>query len=125
MATGLSVFEYDSDGKILTQDLRLDESGDLVLVTGLDELRERVICRLQMFRGENVYNRSEGLPLTGQVLERPYSEALAASAISAEILNIPEVTSVEDVEVVVEDRHLSYTSARLTSIFGDLTIEIG
>ena len=125
MATSLSVLRFDSDGKILEQDIRLDESGDLALVTELKELQERTTCRLQMFRGEDVFDRTSGLPLTQRVLQRPYSEALAASVISSEILQIPEVETVEDVEITVTDRHLSYVATRITSSFGEIKVEVG
>lgn len=125
MATSFSVLRLDADGAILEQDIYLNESGDIALVTGLAELRERVTCRLLMLRGEDIFDRSQGLPLTGQILQRPFSNSLAASVISAEILQVPEVTAVEEIEVRVVDRRLQYTAARITSIFGELTVKIG
>ena len=126
MATSFSVLRFDDDtGDLLEQDIHLDESGDVALVSGLQELRERVVCRLQMFRGEDIYNRTQGLPLTNQILQRPFSENLAASIISAEILRVEEVTAVEEVQVTVKDRHLKYISAHILSTFGQITIAIG
>ena len=125
MATSLAVFRFGDDGEILEQDIHLDANGDLALKSGLDELRERVICRLQMFRGEDIFDRTQGLPLTNRILQRPFSEGLAASVISAEILQIEEVTAVEEVEVSVKQRLLSYVSARIRSIFGELTVSVG
>ena len=126
MARSLAVFQYDDDGNVVEQDIRLDERGDLAILTGLEELRERAACRLQLFKGEDIYNRAAGLPLREEILERPFSEGIAASVISAELLRIPEILTVEEIDIEIDDnRHLSYSSGRITSIFGETRIEVG
>lgn len=63
MARSLNVFRFDSNGKIVEQDIQINDEGDLSVVSGLEELRQRTICRLQMFRGEDIFDRTKGLPL--------------------------------------------------------------
>lgn len=125
MARSLNVFRFDSNGKIVEQDIQINDEGDLSVVSGLEELRQRTICRLQMFRGEDIFDRTKGLPLQSEILERPFTEGIAANLIVAEILNIPENLSVEDVSVSIVGRRLTFIAARITSIYGVVPVQIG
>lgn len=125
MARSLSVFRFDDEGFIVEQDIQLNDEGDLLVVSDLEELRQRTICRLQMFRGEDIFDRTKGLPLQSEILERPFTEGIAANLITAEILNIPENISVENVSVSVVDRQLTFIAAQITSIYGVVPVQIG
>lgn len=122
MATGISVFEYDADGVQTSHDIHLNAEGDLAVVDALEELRQRIACRLLMFRGEDIFNVRQGIPLTEEILGVALDRTVATSIITSEILSIPEVTSVQRIDVEVEDRHLTYVAATVTSVFGSITL---
>jgi len=125
MATGLSSFQYDANGDVISHDIHLNAEGDLAVVNGLEELRQRIACRLQMFRGENIYNVNQGIPLRNEILGVGLNPSVATSIITSEILSIPEVTSVQDIDLTLEDRHLTYVAATVESVFGTITLEVG
>jgi len=125
MARSFSVFRYDDEGNVIEQDIHLDETGDLAVVSGLEELRQRAQCRLQMLLGEDIFDRSVGLPLRGQVLEQPYSEGIAASVITDELMKLPEVTSVSGVDIELRGRELTYEAREVESSFGTFPVQIG
>lgn len=125
MARSFSIFQYDDNGDVIEQDIHLDETGDLAVVSGLEELRQRAHCRMQMYRGEDIFDRSLGLPLQAQILERPFSPGIVSSVVTAELHNLPEIQNVQDVVVSVENRKLTYTAQRITSDFGEFELQVG
>lgn len=107
------------------QDLHLDERGDLAVVTGLEDVRQRVIERLRFWRGDWYLDRTDGVPYIQEVFTRPMSAGLAASIVSGVIRSVAGVTGVRDVEATVDPvtRTLAY-SARVDTVHGSTAVSL-
>ena len=84
MAVSLSSFA-PSNSDDATHDLQVDETGNLVVVTGLEEVRQRVIERLLFYFAEWPLNTTEGVPYRNDIFRRPINAGLAASIITGQI----------------------------------------
>ena len=123
--TGIQAFRFDLDGKIIEHDLQLDDEGNLSIISGLDEVKERVASRMLLLRGEDIFDRSKGLPLRGDILSRSVSQGIAGTLITSEILTLSDVREVRDVEIEIDDRVLKYRAGRIETDYGQTTIEVG
>lgn len=82
-------------------DLRLDEagdlaleSGDLVTVSGVEEIAQRLRIRLRLFRGEWLLDEAAGVPYWEQILGHKLSRAALLTIIRDQILACPGVLDV-------------------------------
>ena len=91
-----SIKSYDfraGSNRPSSHDIRLDSRGNLALVTGQEEIRERVTCGLIFRRGENPYDTTYGID-HAYLAQRPAHERpLIGSTIAAWIRRRPGVTS--------------------------------
>jgi hypothetical protein len=90
--------------------LKTSDSGELVLlagsaalVSGLDAIAQAIRCRLLTFRGEWFLDESLGLPYFDEVLGlKPPRVTVARALVRDEILKVPGVTSVLEIEVAMD-----------------------
>ena len=122
MARTLAGFAPGSSGG---QDLRLDGRGNLAVVDGLEDVRQRVVMRLKFLFGEWYQNIGLGMPYRSEIFTRPITIGLAESIISNAIRRVPGVTGVAQVRVSIEPvtRRLSYM-VRVQTPYGMATVEL-
>ena len=122
MAISFSSFA-PSNSDDATHDLRVDEMGNLEVVSGIEETRQRVIERLLYYFAEWPLNTTEGVPYRNDIFTRPINAGLASSIISDQIRSVDGVTGVRNVQAILNptDRRFTY-SALISTIYGDFDI---
>ncbi len=95
---------------------------DGTIADGLQSAAQRVRQRLRFWRGTWYLDQNAGVPYLQDVLGQRNRLPLAASAITAQIRTVPDVTAVSDVNVIIRNRRLIYT-ATVHTIHGTLQIE--
>lgn len=87
-----------SDLKLTGGDLDFS-TGDLVLLTADDAIRQQVAIRLGFFLGEWFLNEDEGMPYLGTILgEKNPSPALMNEIFRRAILGVPGIVSLDTIE---------------------------
>lgn len=79
-----------------TNDLLVDGSGNLGMVTSTEAVGQHVRQRLKTFRGEWFLDTTAGVPWLAQIMGSKYDPALAEAVVKAEILDtdgVAEITS--------------------------------
>ena len=104
--------ETDSDLDFSTQD-------------GLRSVVQRVTQRLRFWRGEWFLDTAEGIPYIADVIGHDVNIELAKQAITAQIRTVPDVLSVDNVQVGFDfrTRTLLY-SATIKTEFGAATVSL-
>lgn len=109
------------------QDILLDENGDIVLdeqglhwVSGLQAVVQAARIRMLYFLGEWFLNLDVGIPYLDDTFFENYNEAATRAALTAAILDVPGVISVNTLELDVNGaaRTLTITWSA-TCAFGD------
>lgn len=77
-----------------TNDLALDDAGNLMTVTDAHAVGQHVRQRLRTHRGEWFLDTQAGVPWLDQVLGRQYDPTLAEAVIKAEIAATAGVTGI-------------------------------
>ena len=75
-------------GSSTGQDLQADGKGQLMIVTGLEELRQRVIEKISLWRGELWTDERRGVPYHQELFKQPNSIGIATQLVTAEILGV-------------------------------------
>lgn len=106
------------------QDIRLTNTGDLDIVEGLEDVRQRVIERLRFWFGQWYAGVNDGVPYRPEIFQRSTTVGLAAVVVSDQIRSVAEVTGVSNVfaEIDPQVRRMTYR-ARVSTVHG--TMEIG
>ena len=99
--------------------LSLDGNGLIIVINGLEALRQKIDQRLALFKGTWILNINAGVPYLQDIIKKPVDPGLAASILNNEILKESEVLKINDVSVSLdaETRKFSY-SASLQTIYG-------
>ena len=92
------------------KDLQLDEYGDLFfdtdgnmnIVDGIDEVKQRLHTRLLRFLGEWYLNITLGVPYIQEILIKNPSQAAVINNIKQTILKTEEVTSITAFELLLD-----------------------
>lgn len=95
----------DADGDLVIKD------GDLVLVGGIEAIRQDVWCRLRFFRGEWFLDASAGVEYFQRILTKPADVDGARDIFRREILATPGVTEVVSLEVAFDGRTRALTGS--------------
>ncbi len=122
MAVTISAFPSDSQD-LADQDIYVSDSGDIALVSGLEDVRQRVIERLRFWVGQWFLGINAGVGYRTQIFQNPVSVGLAAAVVSDAIRSIDEVTGVTEVHAEIEPitRRMSYY-ARVQTRDGDIVL---
>lgn len=83
----------------VTNDIYLDASGNLAMVTDAEAVGQHARQRLQTFQGEWFLDTACGVPWLSQILGRNYDPALAEAVVKAELLNTDGVTEITSFSV--------------------------
>lgn len=83
-------------------DIHLDEAGNLAVVRGLEDLRQRIIERMRFFLGEWYQEQRKGVPWFGEVLLRPGDLGIAANVMSQGIATLQGLAEVIAVDLALE-----------------------
>jgi len=82
-----------------TNDIYLDDDGNLALVYDAEAVGRHARQRLQTHAGEWYLDTACGVPWLSDILGQNYDAALAESVVKAELLNTDGVTGIEDFSV--------------------------
>lgn len=80
----------------ITNDLFVDGSNNLAIVTGAEAVGQHARQRLKTFQGEWFLDTSAGVPWLAQIMGAKYDPALVEAVVKAEILDtdgVVEITS--------------------------------
>lgn len=101
--------------------LELDGNGELILITGLAALRQKIDQRLALFKDTWFLNTNRGVPYLQEIIKKPVDPGLVASILNAEILKETEVLSVGAVSADLDRETRKFTyGATITTIYGIL-----
>jgi hypothetical protein len=102
----------------------IDDNGEIVVINGLDALRQKIQQRLQFFKGSWILDTNRGVPWLQDILKIPIDDGLAASIINSEILKEPDVVSINEVVTDIDiNRKLSY-SAKISTVYGETEVTL-
>jgi hypothetical protein len=84
----------------MSLDILLDTDGDLYpttrLGTGAEVAAQRCRVRLQMHKGEAIYDQAMGLPFVELLSVRPFDMAALLVLVQLQLATVPGVAAVED-----------------------------
>lgn len=84
----------------MSLDILLDSTGDLYpttrLGTGDEVTAQRCRVRLQMHRGEAIYDQAMGLPFVDLLAARPFDMAGLLVLVQLQLVAVPGVVAIED-----------------------------
>ena len=98
-----------------------DHDINFSLISGEEELRQRIRQHLLFFRGEWFLNASEGVPYLTDLLGERLDTDLVASVIRNQLLEVRGVTGASDMEVE-EDGRRFLVRANVSTIYGEMEI---
>ena len=98
---------------------------DFGIVDELESARQRVVARLQLWRGEWFIDREAGVPYIQDILGKRADEALVKRTITEIILTVPGVEAVEDIQVTMPNpvRQVRY-AAHILTIYGGMDLDM-
>lgn len=97
------------------------KQGNLTIKEGIYALAQDVKTRVGLYKGENLFDISEGIDYDNEVLGVFGGKDFYAQLIKNRILGNPEVTTVSNVEITRTGRQLNAT-ADVQSIYGNVTL---
>ena len=119
MARTISAFLGDQ------QDVHLDSRSSLSVATGLEDVRQRVVETLKLWRGEWFLDTTRGVPYTDEIFRRPAVAGLISSAISSRIRAVDAVTGVPSVTSSFDPATRLYSlQARVSTAEGSFEVTI-
>lgn len=93
----------------MTIDLKLDsshdlaiENFDLVLISDVDQVIQKIDIRLRFFLGEWFLDTSVGLPYYEDVLKKDFDTGVLEASFKAQILGTPGVDSLSEFDLFLE-----------------------
>ncbi len=94
----------------MTIDLKLDsnhdlaiENFDLVLISGVDQVIQKIDIRLRFFLGEWFLDTSVGLPYHRNVLKKDFDVGILESSFKAQILGTNGVDSLSEFDISLDN----------------------
>ena len=91
-------------------DLYLDKGGSLAILLGAEAVAETSEHFAQTLRGEMIYETQSGIPYLGQTFERSPNLAQFEAALRRRLEAVPEVTSIEALDVQWVSGEIKYTA---------------
>jgi len=104
--------------RTLSFPFELDGNGELLVIDGIEALRQKVNQRLSLFKGTWIIDLTSGVPYLQDILKKPVDPGLVASILDNEILKEDEVTSLGSVVTSLDSdtRKFNY-SAQVFSVY--------
>lgn len=111
--------------RTLSFPLELDGNGELLVINGLEALRQKIVQRLSLFKGTWIIDTNAGVPYLQEILKKPVDPGLVASILGNEILKEDDVLSLGNVSVELDPdtRQFDY-AAVVNSIYGSMEISV-
>lgn len=103
-------------------DLFLDDSNDIVVITDLEACTQDVRSQTLMRTGENIYNRREGVDYFQYVFTPQQNYDEARKSLATAILASPDVISIEQLTVTIAGDVFNY-EARVLTLHGPMTVK--
>jgi hypothetical protein len=103
-------------------DLYLPDGRNLSLISGIVACEQNLTQKGQMRLGENQYNTSDGVDYFGTVFTPQPDYDAARASIAKNILECPDVLSIESLTITISGEDFSYV-ARVHTIYGPTTIQ--
>ena len=116
----------DADGEPTGGSDLVIAAGNLVVVGGLEALRQRVQQRLRFWVHEWFLDYEDGVPYINEIFQRPLPIGLASTIIVDHILRIDEVERVTDVvtNFDVGERRLSWSASVYWRMGGSVPVSV-
>lgn len=107
----------NDDSAILPNDIDFS-SGDLVITSGINEVRQNIQIRLKFFKGEWFLNSQIGIPYYGTILTKNPNLSSVRSILREAIEDIPKVKEVTllETEITTGSRELKVRIEVLTDL---------
>ncbi|MCY3784561.1 MAG: hypothetical protein OXG79_12375 [Chloroflexi bacterium] len=96
-----------------------DIATGFAVADGIEAVRQRVLQRLRLFRGESFLDAEAGVPYLTDLLGERLPSALAGSIIADQIRDVPGVLAVDNVDAQLDPR------TRRLSVTADVTADDG
>jgi hypothetical protein len=106
-----------------TQDVYLDDDGNLAMVTNALAVGQHVRQRLQAFEGEWFLDTSAGMAWLQRILGNAFDPALAEALVKAEILDTEAVTEITSFSVSF-DRSVRALNIRSVEVMTEYDEEV-
>ncbi len=106
---------------IPTGDLDLDETGNLRWISGAEQVRQAIFCRLRFFRGEWFADLREGVPYYQSILVASPNLEIIRGIFRKVILGTPNVLGLASLDLSREERTL-VVSFVAKSTEGDIVV---
>lgn len=103
-------------------DLFLDDSNDLVVITDLEACTQDVRAQTLMRTGEDIYNKRAGVDYFGYIFTPQQNYDEARKSLASAILASPDVISIEQLTVDIQGEVFNY-EARVLTINGPMTVK--
>lgn len=97
------------------------KQGNITVKDGIDALAQDIKTRVGLYKGENLFDISEGIDYDNQVLGVIAGYNFYEELIKNRILGNPEVKTVSNIELSRQGRQLNAT-AEIQSIYGDIRL---
>ena len=120
MARSIRTFLTDPDGNTLNRDIQFTANGDFQIVEGLEDVSERVSAYLLTNLGEYLYDGTIGVnyKMYRQLTETDIQ--LIRSNLTERLLTIPDIRTVNDLQVEFRENRTLAITAILTAISGEV-----
>lgn len=102
-------------------DIALDSSGNITLLSGVDALEQDVRLATLMRTGEDIYNVNSGVGYFDYVFAPQQNYDDARKSLITAITSSPDVVSVESLTLTIVDNTFEF-EAQINSIYGPLTV---
>jgi len=98
-------------------------NNDLIVITGINALKEKLEERLRFFLGEWFLDTTQGVPYLQEIFEKPVDTGLITSILTGEISKEEDVISVNETQALFEKDTRQFTySATVETSFGSLSL---
>jgi len=94
---------YADNGEFRYYDVVI-ENGRLQMVDGIEEIKNRLICNLMVFRGENFTDTTFGVDYHNNVFGRDVTDQVMIDEFKAAILKTRGVKEIVTFDITMEDR---------------------
>lgn len=96
----------DSEGNFLYHDI-VFQNGRIQVVDGAEEILNRLICNLSVYRGENFTNPDFGVDYHNNVFGRDETDTVVIDELKSAILKTRGVTGIKTFSLEREDRKVN------------------
>ncbi|MBU2645878.1 hypothetical protein KKI24_14310 [bacterium] len=113
---------FDSNGNFSYHDIYFTD-GYLEVVEGINEIANRIICGLSVYRGENFVDPSYGVDYHNNVFGREETDPVVIDSLKAAILETRGVTGIKSFELTrAEGTRTANLEAQVETTAGEVAL---